>query len=280
MNHHIRPAENASTLVEVAPATAGWQYLSFKVLALKAGETYRQPTGSNEVALVPLRGQAEVDVSGTRYRLAREGVFAGLPSVLYAPPGEMLVVRAEGSFEFAIGGAPAEGRYPVRLFQPAEMRAEIRGGGAARRQVNHILAHPLPAERLILFDVYVPGGAWSGWPPHCHDGYAGSAYLEEVYYYRIEPDEGFALHRNYRRDNDFDERFVVRNGDLVLVTQGFHPVAAAPGCNVYFLNYLAGELQDELRATPPYDDPDFAWIKGRWEDNLLPLPVETAGLEG
>ena len=113
------------------------------------------------------------------------------------------------------------------------------------------------AWRLILFEVYVPGGAWSGWPPHCHDGYMGSPYLEEVYYYRIDPHDGFAIHRNYRKDNDFDELFTVRSGDLVLVTQGFHPVAAAPGSNVYFLNYLAGELLDGERATPPYDDPDY-----------------------
>ena len=36
------------------------------------------------------------------------------------------------------------------------MKQEVRGGGVAVRQVNHILAHPLPAERLILFEVYVP----------------------------------------------------------------------------------------------------------------------------
>ncbi len=271
--HLLKSDPSASVRLEVTPQSAGWQYLSFKVLALEAGATHIEDTKGNEVAVVPLAGRGRFSAGGETYEVAREGVFGGLPSVLYAPPGERIVAEAGSAFEFALGGAPAEGKYPVRLFRPEEMKVEVRGGGAARRQVNHILAYPLPAERLILYDVYVPGGAWSGWPPHCHDGYQGSPYLEEVYYYRIEPPEGFAVHRNYRRDTDFDEIFVVRDGDLVLVTQGFHPAAAAPGSSVYFLNYLAGELVDEARATPPLDDADHAWIKGNWEKNLLQLPV-------
>ena len=141
------------------------------------------------------------------------------------------------------------------------------------RQVNHILAAPLPAERLILFEVYVPGGAWSGWPPHCHDGYAGSPYLEEVYYYRFTPDYGFGIHRNYRKDEAFNEVFSVRHGDAVMVTKGFHPTTASPGSNMYFLNYLAGDLLDEARATPPVDDTDFAWMKQDWDGKRLALPV-------
>jgi len=161
----------------------------------------------------------------------------------------------------------------VRLIRPEEIKCELRGGGAARRQVNHILAPPLPAERLILFEVYVPGGSWSGWPPHCHDGSGGSPYLEETYYYRIDPPDGFAIHRNYRLDTDFDELLPVRSGELVLVTQGYHPVAAAPGSNVYFLNYLAGDLLDQDRARPPLDDSRYAWMKENWEGNRLELPI-------
>ncbi len=273
MPHHIKPNQNSNILIDVTPESAGWHYLRFKVVSLKAGESYREQTGGDEVALVPLTGQGSVTAGGEQFALSRGGVFREMPHVLYAPPGTEISVEAAGDFEFALGGAPAEGRYPVRLFRPQEMKAEIRGGGAARRQVNHILAYPLPAERLILFDVYVPGGMWSGYPPHCHDGYAGSPYLEEVYYYRITPEAGYAIHRNYRRDNDFDELFTVRDGDLVLVTQGFHPVAAPPGANVYFLNYLAGELLDEARGTPPYDDPDWGWMKDDWEGKAMALPV-------
>ncbi|MEO1287911.1 MAG: 5-deoxy-glucuronate isomerase, partial [Chloroflexota bacterium] len=158
-------------------------------------------------------------------------------------------------------------------FKPDEIKQEVRGGGAATRQVNHILAHPMPAERLILFEVYVPGGAWSGYPPHCHDRYGDSGYLEETYYFRMMPENGFGFHRNYRVDEDFDETFLLGHTDLVLVTKGFHSTTAAPGSNIYFLNYLAGELLDDERGTPPYDDPRYAHLKGAWDENTMQLPV-------
>lgn len=273
MTHLIRPNNANNVVMDVTPASAGWDYLGFKVISLKAGQNYVHQTRDTEVALVPLAGQGTYEVAGERFELGRKSVFVQIPHVLYIPPGQEIVAQADSDLEFSFGSAPAEGKYPLRCFTPDEIKSEVRGGGRATRQVNHILAYPLPAERLILYEVLVPGGGWSGWPPHCHDGYQNSSYLEETYYFRTDPDYGFAMHRNYRVDSDFDEVLPVQNGDLVLVTQGFHSTAAAPNCNLYFLNYLAGELIDDGRATPPFDDPDFAWIKNDWEANELKLPV-------
>lgn len=273
MEHLIRPKTDATVKINVTPETAGWDSLAFKVISLKAGQSYSEQTGGSEVALVPLAGQGICRVAGEQFDLARRGVFTDLPHVLYVPPGQEINVQAETDFEFALGGAPAAGKYPLRLFTPADIKREVRGGDAATRQVHHILAPPLPAERLILYEVYVPGGRWSGWPPHCHDAYNGAPYLEETYYFRFDPADGFAMHRNYRVDTDFDEIFAVRDGELVLVTQGFHSTAAAPNCNMYFLNYLAGELLDDARATPPLDDSTFAWAKNNWDKNVMSLPA-------
>jgi 5-deoxy-glucuronate isomerase len=277
MTHHLRASAPGGAPVRITPASAGWRYLSFAVERLAPGALLRPDTTGAEVAVVPLSGALEAVVGAQHFALARRGVFAELPRVLYLAPGADAELRAgpEGA-ELAYGGAPAEGRYPTRLFEPGEMRVEVRGGGAARREVHHVLAPPLPAERLILYEVYVPGGMWSGIPPHCHDGRHGSAVLEEVYHYRFDRPAGFALHRNYTREGDLDERFAVADGDTVLVTRGFHPVAVVPGANAYFLNYLAGEPLDAERATPPVDDPDFAVLKGAWEAGSwsLPLPFD------
>jgi 5-deoxy-glucuronate isomerase len=247
--------------------------LSFRVSQLKAGEAYAFSSGDSELAVVPLEGSYSVSAADRRFEISRKNVFDEMPHILYVPPGQNVRIEAVSDCELATGGAPAEGKHPLRLFAPDEMKSELRGGGAALRQVNHVLAHPLPAERLILFEVYVPGGIWSGWPPHCHDGFQESAYLEETYYFRIDPDYSFAFHRNYRIDEDFDETFAVGDRDLVLVTKGFHATAAAPNSKLYFLNYLAGDLLDDERARPPHDDPKFAWIRQDWEANPMPLPV-------
>ena len=273
MTNHLKSNYDDMIVLDVTPQSANWDYLSFRVIRLAGEQVYLHQTNDTELALVPLEGEGSVRTAAGEFALQRAGVFQEKPSVLYLPPGHEFGVSTESSFEFAIGAAPAVGKYPLRLFTRDEIRAEVRGGGAARRQVHHTLAHPMPAERLILYEVYVPGGAWSGYPPHCHDGYGGSAHLDETYYFRTDPAAGVALHRNYRRDNDFEEIFAVRNTDLVLVTQGFHSTSAAPGSNLYFLNYLAGELVEDARKTPPYDDPDYAWLKDDYTGNLMQLPL-------
>ena len=156
------------------------------------------------------------------------------------------------------------------------MRSEIRGGGQAHRQVVHSLAHPLPAERLILYEVYVPRGTWSGWPPHCHDGRDGSPYLEEVYYFRLDRPEGYAMHRNWRHDEGYDEVVVVSDGDAALVPKGYHTSIACPGANMYFLNYLAGELVGDERQTPPCFAAEHTWIEADWTAGEWGLPVVSA----
>lgn len=261
--------------VAVTPESAGWTYLDFSVVQLGAGARYDRDAARREMALVPIEGAGTVRVGNDHIDLARNGVFDQLPHVLYIPPGRPISVAAGHRFVFTIGGAPAEGGLPLRLFEPSEMRVELRGGGASYRQICHILAAPLPAERLILYEGYAPRGTWSGWAPHCHDGYAGSPYLEEVYYFRLQPAEGFVLHRNWREDSDFDETLVCENGDTALVPQGFHSTVACPGTNMYFLNYLAGEPVGDERAQGPYFHPDHTWIHDDWAAGAMTLP--TAG---
>ena len=193
--------------------------------------------------------------------------------IVYAPPGTEISVVADTDFEFAIGSAPATGKYPVRLFTPGEMTSEVRGGGAAHRQVNHVLAAPLPAERLILYEVYVPRGTWSGWAPHRHDGVEGSPYLEETYYFRLDPSDGFAMHRNWSPESGFDEVLLAHDGDVALVPQGYHSSVGCPGSNMYFLNYLAGELVGDDRITPPCFHADYTWIHDDWDAGAWSLPV-------
>jgi 5-deoxy-glucuronate isomerase len=274
-DHLLHSKSGLGTVLEVDPASAGWRSLDFTVLRLEGPGVHVIETSDREVAIVPLEGTLRVTVADREFSLHRADVFSEMPHVLYLPPGQTARLAADGRAEVAVGGAPAEGRYPVRLFAPSEMRSEVRGGGGATRQVNHLLAHPFPAERLILYEVYVPRGGWSGWPPHCHDGYEGSPYLEETYYFRLSPPDGWAIHRNYRVDTDFDETFVVHDRDVVCVTQGFHSSAAAPGSHMYFLNYLAGDLVDAGRAVPPFYQPEYRWIDGNWDADAMTLPTVT-----
>jgi 5-deoxy-glucuronate isomerase len=262
------------TILSVQPESMGWGNLGFEVRTLKPGEELRLASEDLETAVIPIQGQATAEADGTAYELARRGVFEEPGSLLYLPPGTGTRLRAVADFEFAIGTAPSRGGDPVRLIVPDEVRVELRGGGNARRQVNHLLAPPLPAERLIVYEVFLPGGSWAGWPPHRHDGVSGSPYLEETYYFRFDRPDGFGFHRNYAGDDSgYDETFAVRDGDCVAVPRGFHVTTSTPGNNMWILNFLAGDLIGDERAAAPYFDPATTWIRNDWSKGQIALPV-------
>jgi 5-deoxy-glucuronate isomerase len=153
---------------------------------------------------------------------------------------------------------------------------EIRGGGNATRQIQRACCRPgFPAQRLIVVEVFTPAGNWSSFPPHKHDVHnpPGEVDLEEIYYYRIDHSEGrpegFAVQKVYTGDGRIDETLTVRDGELVLIPEGYHPVVAAHGYNAYYLNALAGSA----RSLAASDDPDYAWVRSEWHDKDPRLPM-------
>ena len=272
----IHPAEGPGRILHVTPETAGWDYVEFGVVDVTAAAPWSGAQADRETAIVPLAGEGRVLVGDEMVvDLSRISVFDQMASVVYLPPDTPYRIESDAALRATVGSAPAEGRYPVRVFEPSEMRIEIRGGGQAHRQVVHSLSHPLPAERLILYEVYIPRGTWAAWPPHCHDGREGSPYLEEVYYFRLDRPEGYGLHRNWRHEEGYDDPMVVHDGDLVLVPKGYHTTVTCPSANMYFINYLAGELQDDDRRTPPCFAAEHTWIESDWQAGEWGLPVVT-----
>lgn len=269
----FRPGTGQEVL-SVEPRSLSWRHLGFSVHKLEAGAQLRIATEGVETALIPLAGEMTVVAGGESYSLSRLGVFEQAGSLLYIPPATPTLITSPSGVELALGTAPASGSYPVRLIGPEDVIVEIRGGANARRQVNHLLAPPLPAERLIVYEVYVPGGSWAGWPPHRHDGVSGSPYLEETYFFRFDRPDGFGFHRNYDAER-YDATFTVRHDECVAVPRGFHVTTTTPGNNMWILNFLAGELVGPARAAGPYFDPDTVWIRDDWSAGSLELPLVT-----
>jgi len=141
-----------------------------------------------------------------------------------------------------------------------------------------------PVHRLVLVEVYTPGGNWSSYPPHKHDvhledeeGHLLEGDLEEVYFYKIDKPEGYALQRVYtdetsplhKAGHPIDALVRAENNCAVLVPEGYHPVVSAPGCTTYYLNVLAGSAQTLANQ----DDPRYTWVKNTYKqkDDRLPL---------
>jgi 5-deoxy-glucuronate isomerase len=266
----IRPAADGHLAID--PRRAGWRYLSFRVSPVLEGRDLHLGRAGHELVLVNLVG-ADVELVHSGDEVARIGgrasVFDGPPSAFYLPADRPAAVRVARSATvparavLAIAEAPsrpevAAGLEP-RPIRPGEVRLEVRGTGHATRHIRHIVPPEFPADRLLLSETVTPAGNWSSWPPHKHDvdGMPGEAVLEEVYHYRFRRAEGWGIQRLYRRPErglpPRDATWTVHDGDVVLVTDGYHPFAANLADDAFYLNALAGD-----RRTMAYSyDPDF-----------------------
>ena len=158
----------------------------------------------------------------------------------------------------AVCRAPAEGSYPAKLLTPEDCSYEIRGNGTNQRHVCNILFGNAAAESLLVVEVITPNGHWSSYPPHKHDSddAPNETLLEETYYHRINPPQGFAFQRVYTDDRSLDETMSVEDQCVVMVPKGYHPVGAPHGYDLYYLNVMAGPKREWIF----HNDPDHEWI--------------------
>jgi 5-deoxy-glucuronate isomerase len=230
----------------VTPESAGWTHVGFSVHRL-AGRLERVEEG-RESCVVLLSGACSFMGLGDA---ARATVFDGPPTALYVPPGTRWWVEGEG--EVAICTAPARGTLEPRLLDAPEL--VTRGSGTEERYIANILMESEPAESLLVTEVVTPAGHWSSFPPHKHDrdDPPNERALEETYYHRLRGGRGFALQRVYTDDGGLDEPIAIADGDIVLVPRGYHPVAADPRVDLYYLNVMAGPVREwRVSVAPGY----------------------------
>lgn len=280
----VRSTPDSQPYMHVTTESAGWEHLNFAARRLSKGQTWRHYTGDNELALVILAGTASVESSrGDWPNIGRRpDVFSGMPYTLYLPRDTDFRVQAESDLDFAYGWCAAGKEYPARLVTPEDVDIEIRGGANATRQINNMIPPGFDCQRLVVVEVYTPSGNWSSYPPHKHDvhredeaGNVLEADLDEIYFYKLDKPEGYALQRVYTGDGSLDELVMARNDDLVLVPEGYHPVVSAHGYTTYYLNFLAGSAQSLANS----DDPQHEWIKETWTEKDPRLPVVTLNME-
>jgi len=283
----LRLRPGADGRISLDPAGAGWRYLSFETVVLTAGGTVRIGGASHETAVVLQSGDdARVtETGGGRHRLeGRPSVFDGLPSAFYLPSGRTAAIEGatSGSTVLAIATAPTRpdvsAGLEAVLIRPADIKVEIRGAGRATRQINHVIDPAFPADRLLVVEVLTPAGNWSSWPPHKHDvdDMPDEAVLEEIYHYRFRRPEAWAIQRVYRLEGGplgapRDGLWAVRDGEVVIVTDGYHPFAAIEADDAYYLNALAGDRRTMACSfDPTLDHVRTAW-SGEAADPRVPL---------
>lgn len=256
----------------------GFVYSGLHVVVLEPGDVHELGGDEFEYAVIPIAG-GDVDLhlaGGDRTRLAgRRSVFEGIPDI--AAVGRDTTFELEASSEQTVVAlAYAHAREDIRstVIRAADIPVEVRGAGVATRQLNNLFAPGVgPFDRLTVVEGLVPGGNWASWPPHKHDSnveHPGEAVLEEIYWFQVRGEGGWAAHRTYDLDEGWDVTATIRDGDAFLVPRGYHgPEMAAPGHDLYFLNVLAGP--GDQRSLAFTDDPAHAHVREDWK-TMAPDP--------
>ena len=259
----VRPLRDPpdGRVTHITPQSAGWTYVGFDVYRLAAKASATATTEGREACLVFISGKAAVEAGNMKLGAigGRASPFDGKPWSVYVPAGSSWRVTAVTDVEFAVCSAPAKGTKEPRVIAPDELSVEERGKGTNLRRVTNILPESNPtAESLLVVEVITPGGHWSSYPPHKHDRDAlpEESALEETYYHRLKPPQGFAFQRIYTDDRSLDETITVADGDVTLVPRGYHPCGAPHGYDLYYLNVMAGPR----RIWRFHNEPAHEWM--------------------
>jgi 5-deoxy-glucuronate isomerase len=240
------------------------EYTSFDFLRLHHGETYKGETDDYETVLVILGGKATFTVEGQTWDRVgdRENVFSGRATALYVPIHTTFEVKeaAGGTLEIGVCKVKADKKYKPFLVKPSDIVIHHRGKDTWKREVHDIIADNGEGrvQRIVIGETYSEPGGWSSYPPHKHDENSDmEVKLEEIYFFQVEPRQGFGVQLVYTEDGEVNESYIVRHGDAVALHKGYHPVSAAGGYKIYYLWFLGGGYGRELK---PFDQPAHKWL--------------------
>ena len=235
----------------------GARELTTARLCLPAGRSHRYVVADEETVLVLQQGRGTFKTPDGTWTLSRTGVFGERASAVYLPPGAALEITAVDAIEAVLFSTPAARGGKAAAAQPSDVRVNQRGKDGYTREVHDIFVDDPHVGRLMVGETFNPPGHWSSFPPHKHDGRDGEPVLEEVYYYRVHPPQGFGQQLLYTADGE-SQAHTVKDGDAVLLPYGYHPVCSPPGYTLYYLWGMAGRE----RRLALHEDPAHAWIHG------------------
>ena len=263
MTSLLRKQKGSSGKVhDVTPEEAGWGYVGFGLYRLRPGESAAEKTGETEVILVLVEGRADISGGGKAFGELgdRMNVFERKPPhCVYVPAGSDWTAKATTECTLAVCTAPAKPGREAAVIGPEGLSLNTRGKDANTRYIFPIAMEERDvADSLLVTEVFTPAGNWSSYPPHRHDedNFPDMTYLEETYYHRLNPAQGFGFQRVFTEDGSLDETMAVSDHDLVLVPKGHHPCGAPYGYEMYYLNVMAGPI----RKWRFKNHPDHDWI--------------------
>jgi 5-deoxy-glucuronate isomerase len=233
--------EGKGRRTSVSPGATASRFLHYGRITLAAGDPPLQfNNNDHEAGLICLNGKATVRAEGETFDLDRY-------DAVYVPRDSEIEVSTTTGCDLAEVSAPVAKRYPIKFVSYKEVRQNpklhlIAGKPPAERDLNVLIGANVEAGRIMAGVTFSTPGNWTSWPPHEH-----SKLLEEAYLFIDMPSPSFGVQFVYTDPNKPELVQVVREGDCVLMPQGYHPNVAAPGGQINFLWMMAAIREGEDR---------------------------------
>jgi len=253
--------------ISVQPGTTAARHLHYGRIVLDGGDPpVTFSTEDRETAFICLKGTATID-SGAA---AASAAGASAPEAGAAPLGrydalyvprdsEVTVMPGPEGCDLAEVAAPVDARYPQQLVRFADVQNDPAlhfdtGGPSAQRSLNILIGKNVEAGRILAGVTFSKPGNWTSWPPHEHAQLA-----EEAYLYIDMPEPGWGLQLVYNDPRNPELVAVVKQDDVVIMPQGYHPNVSAPGGTINFLWMMAANRETVDRRFGVVNvQPDYA----------------------
>lgn len=234
---HLKKGRN----ITVAPGATASRNLFYGRIRIEAGDApIAFENGGHETGLVCLNGSGTVITGGQTFAMCRY-------DALYVPRDSQIVASSDSDFDLAELSSPVEKRYPLQFVAFSDIRQDpalhfVAGKPPTERDLNILIGKNVEAGRIMAGVTFSTEGNWTSWPPHEHQNM-----LEEAYLYIDMPDPQWGIQMVYTDRHEPELVQVVREGDVVIMPQGYHPNVAAPGSSIKFLWMMAANREGDDR---------------------------------
>ena len=250
--HFKNTASTPGRTCSVSPDNSQLTHLHYGRIRLGPDQPeVRFETHGRETALICLSGSCSLMVSGTRETLAQY-------DSIYIPRGSLVEVQSPTGVDLVECSSLVEGDYPLQVVRYPDVVRDpslhfTAGGEATTRELNILIGKNVKAGRIVAGFTRSMPGHWTSWPPHEH-----AALLEEMYVYFDMPAPAFGVQFVYDDAETPEFAGIVRDGDAVVMPQGFHPNVSIPGHPIHFVWLMAARREVEDRVFGVVNvQPDF-----------------------
>ena len=227
------------------------KYLNLEIVLLNEHQEYEYMFENHETAIIILEGDLEISSQSEIFKIKRKNVFDQKASSVFIPAGYKFKINSNLKSQIAFCQSKAKPVGCPVMINENKVKVKEVGKNNWKRFVHDIIDNRTKAHRLLVGETFNPPGNWSSFPPHKHDVHNPpvESKMEEIYYFKILPQEGFGFLRNYSEDGMLDKTYVLKDDMIINLEKGYHPVSAMPGYTVYYLWMLAGEERDLIMNT-------------------------------